>query len=71
MVCDTPAVLHVEAAAGQHRMHCETGPSVAWSDGWGLYTWHGTSVPRDLIETGSYEIRRQREMAEEIRMVAD
>jgi len=57
MVCDTPTILHVEAAAGQHHMHCETGPSVAWADGWGLYSWRGTQVPRDLIETG-WDIER-------------
>ncbi|WP_394328991.1 DUF6745 domain-containing protein, partial [Mycobacterium avium] len=70
MVCDTPAVLHVEAAAGQHRMHCETGPSVAWSDGWGLYTWHGTSVPRDLIETGWDVERIMAERNAEVRRCA-
>jgi hypothetical protein len=61
MVCDVPHTMHVEAAAGVHRLHCETGPAVAW-DGWGLHYWHGTEVPADLIETG-WDIKRI--MAEE------
>jgi hypothetical protein len=56
MVCDTPAELHVEQVGpsgwGSHRLHCEDGPAVVWADGWGVYSWHGTRVPRDLIEIG-------------------
>ncbi|MGV7681630.1 DUF6745 domain-containing protein [Mycobacterium kansasii] len=57
MVCDTPATLHVESAGGQHRLHCETGPAVAWADGWGIYMWHGTKVPADLIQNG-WDVQR-------------
>ncbi len=56
MVCDVPTVLHLEQVGptgwGSHRLHCDTGPAVAWSDGWGVYSWHGTRVPADLIEQG-------------------
>ena len=38
----------IPARAGQ----TEDGPAVAWADGWGVYAWHGTVVPADLIETG-------------------
>jgi hypothetical protein len=54
MVCDRPAVLHVEKVGprgwGSHRLHCEDGPAIAWRDGYALYYWHGVQVSRDLIE---------------------
>ena len=52
MVCDVPTVMDVEAAGGAHRLHNETGPAVAWADGFGFHYWHGTRVPADLVETG-------------------
>jgi hypothetical protein len=56
MVCEPPTELHLEQVGptgwGSHRLHCETGPAARWSDGWGVYFWHGTEVPADLIETG-------------------
>jgi hypothetical protein len=56
MVADRPRVLHLEQAgpAGtrSHRLHCATGPALAWPDGWALYYWHGTPVPADLVERG-------------------
>ena len=56
MVCDLPTVQHVESAgAGQYRLHCETGPAVAWADGWGLHYWHGTAVPSWVIENPTVE----------------
>lgn len=70
MVCDLPAVLHIESAAGSHRMHCESGPAVAWTDGWGIHMWHGTPVPADLIETGWDVERIMAERNTEIRRCA-
>ncbi|MGV7585261.1 DUF6745 domain-containing protein, partial [Mycobacterium kansasii] len=70
MVCDTPNSLHVESVGGQHRLHCETGPAVAWADGWGLYMWHGTQVPADLIETGWDVERIMAERNTEVRRCA-
>lgn len=51
MVCDRPVELHVETAAGSHRLHNSSGPAIRWADGWALYFWHGTQVPAELIET--------------------
>ncbi|OPZ65374.1 MAG: hypothetical protein BWY85_00626 [Firmicutes bacterium ADurb.Bin506] len=59
MVCEPPVELHVERVGpdgwGSHRMHCETGPAVRWSDGWGVYSWHGTEVPAWVIEEPTME----------------
>ena len=33
----------------QKRLHCENGPSVKFRDGFSVYSWHGTRVPRDWI----------------------
>lgn len=47
------------------RLHHATGPALAYPDGWSLFAWKGTVVPRWLIEqpqsiTG-YAIARERE----------
>jgi hypothetical protein len=34
----------------QGRLHSETGPSIAYRDGWALHHWHGVSVPAHWIE---------------------
>jgi len=74
MVCDAPSTLHLEQVGptgwGSHRLHCETGPAVGWADGWGVYSWHGTQVPRDLIETGWDTDRIMREPNAEVRRCA-
>jgi hypothetical protein len=71
MVCDAPAELHVESVGGgAHRMHCETGPAISWSDGWGIHMWHGTRVPADLIEIGWDVARIMAEENTEIRRCA-
>jgi hypothetical protein len=31
-------------------LHCETGPALAFADGWNVYAWHGTVVPAEWIE---------------------
>jgi hypothetical protein len=57
MVCQRPTVINLELIDPQrprgwnsHRMHCETGTSVAWPDGWGLWYWHGVRVTQQIIE---------------------
>ena len=40
-------VLHLD---GDGRPHCETGPAVAYPDGWGVHCWRGTRVPGAWIE---------------------
>ena len=32
------------------RLHCATGPALAFPDGWSVYSWKGVEVPSDLIE---------------------
>lgn len=53
MVCDRPKVIHLEQIGrrgwGSHRLHCTTGPAIAWG-GWELYYVHGVRVDRRVIE---------------------
>lgn len=30
-------------------LHAEDGPALAYPDGWGVWAWHGTQVPKELI----------------------
>jgi hypothetical protein len=32
------------------RLHCETRGAIEYSDGWGVYAWHGTRVPEAWIK---------------------
>jgi hypothetical protein len=60
MVCERPTVICREVARqgvsrgwGSHRLHCESGPAVAWPDGWGVYSVHGVRIPfaqRHVVE---------------------
>jgi hypothetical protein len=34
----------------QGRLHATDRPAVVWPDGWGVYAWHGTRVPADVIK---------------------
>ena len=34
----------------QGRLHCTSGPAVAYPDGWGVYAWHGIRVPASAIQ---------------------
>lgn len=47
-VCEKPIVINKDEAG---RLHCESGPSVAFEDSWGIYNWHGVTVPRYVIES--------------------
>lgn len=49
MVCDRPTELHLDEYDGAGRLHNASGPAVRWADGRGLYFWHGTPVPAELI----------------------
>ena len=46
-ISDRPSELHRD---WQGRLHNESGPSIAYRDGWKLYHWHGVSVPLQVIE---------------------
>jgi hypothetical protein len=37
------------------RLHSETGQSIGYKSGWGLWHWHGVQVPKEVIEE-SYKI---------------
>jgi hypothetical protein len=56
---DRPTVLHREQVAptgwGSHRLHCSTGPAIAWGDEWALWFWHGVNVPRWVIDYPTIE----------------
>lgn len=47
MASERPTALTLDAAG---RLHSETGPAIAWSDGYALHAWHGTVVPAEWIE---------------------
>ena len=34
----------------QGRLHAETGPALAYPDGWEIWAWHGVRVPQEVIE---------------------
>jgi len=46
-ISDRPTVINRDEAG---RLHCETGPSIAYRDGWQLHHWHGVAVPAEWIE---------------------
>jgi hypothetical protein len=46
IVSDFPTSIRRDA---EHRPHCETGPSLAWRDGWTAYYWRGVAVPGDWV----------------------
>ena len=55
IVADRHTSIHVD---DQRRLHHETGPARTWADGWALWYWHGTRVPRDLIEGDGWTVDR-------------
>jgi hypothetical protein len=68
ILSDRPTAVHLETTDdGRTRPHCETGPAVSYADGYGLWAWHGTRVPPELIETGWDGSRILREPAADLR----
>lgn len=47
VVAENPVEIHWDDS---NNLHCETGPSVRYSDGWSMWTWHGVRVPQKAIE---------------------
>jgi hypothetical protein len=46
IVSDRPELIRVD---GDRRPHCEDGPSHRWRDGFELYHWRGTRIPKAWI----------------------
>lgn len=46
VVCDRPSVINMD----EGLLHSETGPSVMFRDGFSVYSWRGTRVPKEWIE---------------------
>ena len=46
MICDRPDAL---ARNEQELFHREDGAAISFRDGWGIYSWRGVVVPRDVI----------------------
>jgi hypothetical protein len=44
---DRPAIINRD---DRGRLHSESGPSIAYRDGWALYHWHGVAVDPSVIE---------------------
>jgi hypothetical protein len=49
IVCERPTILHVDQ---QGRLHADDGPALHYPDGWAIWSWHGTTVPEDVITPG-------------------
>jgi hypothetical protein len=59
---------------GSHRLHNDSGPSIAWADGWALWHVHGTQVTEQIVmrpETITAEQISREENAEVRRIMAD
>ncbi|MBF6327009.1 DUF6745 domain-containing protein [Nocardia transvalensis] len=52
VISERPQIVRTEPAGdlGEVRLHCADGPAVRYADGWELHFWHGTRVPRWVIE---------------------
>ena len=42
IVCDRPSEMHFDEA---RRLHFETGAALQWTDGYGVFAWHGYRLP--------------------------
>lgn len=49
IIQDRPITIKLDE---ENRLHCENGPAVEYSDGFKVYSWHGTRVPGEWIEDG-------------------
>ncbi|WP_431917759.1 DUF6745 domain-containing protein [Nonomuraea jabiensis] len=74
MLSPRPAELHLEqvgeGARAVHRPHRADGPAAGWSDGFGVYFWHGTQVTRAVIDDTLTTDEILRETNAEIRRCA-
>ena len=57
ILTERPSVLHRDQLG---RLHCETGPAIAYPDGWNFYVWHGHRVqPWVVLEPTVERIARE------------
>jgi hypothetical protein len=47
IITERPAVLYRDEAG---RLHCDTGPAIAYPDNWAIHAWHGIPIPSWFIE---------------------
>ena len=45
-ISDRPHVINRDERG---RLHCASGPSIAYRDGWALHHWHGTAIPEEWV----------------------
>ena len=67
VLTDRPTQIHRDPQA---RLHNDDGPALAYADGHTLHSWHGVTVPADLIEGGWSTERVLKEPNSEIRRCA-
>ncbi|MEW1837848.1 DUF6745 domain-containing protein [Nonomuraea angiospora] len=74
MLCPRPTELHLEqvgeGAGTVQRPHRADGPAAGWSDGFGVYFWHGIQVTRAVIDDTLTTDEILRETNAEIRRCA-
>ena len=47
IITDRPRALRRDE---QNRLHCENGPAIEYRDGFSIYAWHGTRMPKEWVE---------------------
>lgn len=45
-IIDRPEAIRMQ----DNVLHCENGPAIVFRDGWSVYSWRGTRVPKEWIE---------------------
>lgn len=47
VISDRPEVIKMN---DENQLHCENGPALKYRDGWSIYSWNGTVIPKNWIE---------------------
>jgi hypothetical protein len=55
VLTDRPVALHHDR---ERRLHRADGPALGYADGWVLHSWHGTTVPADLVDGPGWGVAR-------------
>ncbi len=52
VACERPEAVRMEPTGqnAAHRLHSADGPAVRFRDGWGIYVWHGVTLPPQIGE---------------------